>query len=245
MAPPQADSVVALSFSMLSCLQQEAFIERLALAAADLAQEVFLEPDFCQMHPGAFRRPVHVARRDLRLGDEGDAAVTEIGEADGVPGRLRARFLPAQQCADIVGRRRHHALDHEAGLRHADRHRRRPGRRDRDAHADAEHVAPGRVALVLVHQHEAARVDELLDPAHRRHAAERRQHHGERERQVVRGAQRAVLGDLLHRHRGGLGALQPRVGDPLDVAAAELALHAAPWCRRRHRARDGRYRAPT
>src|SRR5690606_31467584 len=74
----------------------ELFVERLAGAAADLAEEVFLEADLGEVDPLAFRRPVEVARRDLRLGDEGDAAVAEIGEAYGIPGGFFGGFLAGE-----------------------------------------------------------------------------------------------------------------------------------------------------
>ena len=41
--------------------------------------------DLGEVHPHPLGRPVDVARRNLRLGDEGDARVAEIGEAHGIP----------------------------------------------------------------------------------------------------------------------------------------------------------------
>jgi hypothetical protein len=79
--------------------------------------------------------------------------------------------------ADVVRRRRHHRFDHEAGLRHAAGHRRRPHRRDGDADADREDIGEFRVLLVLVDDGEAARIAQPLDAAHRRDAAEGGQHH--------------------------------------------------------------------
>ena len=80
-----------LDFGDVELVEQEALVERLALAAPDLAQEVFFEGDLGVVNPFALRRPVDVARRDLRLRQEGDAGIAEIRETDGVPGRLRRR----------------------------------------------------------------------------------------------------------------------------------------------------------
>src|SRR5512147_2508786 len=59
-------------------------IDRIGAAALHLAHEVLLEGDLRVVHPLALARPVQVARRNLRQGDEGDDAVAEVGEADGV-----------------------------------------------------------------------------------------------------------------------------------------------------------------
>jgi hypothetical protein len=59
----------------------------------DLAHVVLLEGDLGQVHPLALREPVHVARRNLRQGDEGGAVVAEVGQADRVPGCLVRRLL--------------------------------------------------------------------------------------------------------------------------------------------------------
>ena len=92
---------------MPSACEREALVERLGLARADLVQEVLLEADLGGVHPLARRRPVDVARRDLRLRDEGDAVVAEIGEADGVPGGdLRVGLLARDQRARCSRRSR-------------------------------------------------------------------------------------------------------------------------------------------
>ena len=61
------------------------------------------------MHPHPLGRPVD-ARRNLRLGDEGDARVAEIGEAHGIPGGLGLGSSPRKQ-RDISGRGRNHGFD--------------------------------------------------------------------------------------------------------------------------------------
>jgi hypothetical protein len=66
----------------------ERFVEGLALAAAELANEVLLELLFGEMHPFAVCGPIDVAGRDLGLSDEGDSFIAKIGETDGIPGRL-------------------------------------------------------------------------------------------------------------------------------------------------------------
>ncbi len=73
------------------------------------------------MDPFSLRRPVDVSRRQLRLSDESDASITEIGEADGVPGPLRIWFLAMDEGGDVVCCRRHHGFDHESRFGHADR----------------------------------------------------------------------------------------------------------------------------
>ena len=52
---------------------------RLADAAPHLAHEVLLKSDLGQVYPFALRRPVDVARWGLRVSDEGEPAVAEIG----------------------------------------------------------------------------------------------------------------------------------------------------------------------
>ena len=47
-------------------LERGFFVERLAFAATQLAQKVFLEPDLGRVNPFAGCRPVHFARRNLR-----------------------------------------------------------------------------------------------------------------------------------------------------------------------------------
>ena len=179
------------------------------------------------MHPFPLRRPVDVARRDLGLGDEGDAAVAEIREADGVPGAFGVRRLALGQAMDVVRRGGDHGFDHEPGLGHADRNRRLARGRDRDADSHREDLREGRVALVLVGEDEAARVGQPLDVAHRRHAAEGRQHHGEDLGQLVRPGHRAVLGDLRDMELVGLDPVDAGIGDPLDVPLAQGALQEA------------------
>src|SRR5690606_792040 len=102
-------------------MHRQLLVERLAPALADLAQEVFLEADLGQMDPLPAGRPVDVARRNLRLGDEGHAAVAEIGEADRVPGRLGVRLLAVEDRDEVRRDRSHHRFYHEAGLGYADR----------------------------------------------------------------------------------------------------------------------------
>ena len=53
---------------------------------------------------------------------EGDAAVAEISEAEGVPGRLGVRRLALDQPGNVARRGRHHGFDHEAGLGHPNGH---------------------------------------------------------------------------------------------------------------------------
>ena len=137
------------------------------------------------------------------------------------------RLLAAQHLADIQRGGGDHRLDHEAGLRHAARHRRRPDRRNRDAHADPEYVRIFRILLVLVDDDETARIDEAVNAAQRRDPAERRQHHRIGERQFARRLDRAVVGDLFDRHLARLDLLHPRAGDPLDVVLAHFALEQA------------------
>ena len=209
-----------------------------------LAQEVLLEPDLGEVHPLALGEPVGVARRDLRQRDERDAGVAEVGEADGVPRRARVSgSRPSSDGADVVRGRRHHRLDHVAGLRRARRHRRRLDRRDRDADADRIDVPELRVALELVDQDEAARVGQPVDAEHRVDALERRQHH-----RVAGTAARAPSSACpssscsVTNILPGLDARRLGVADPLDVALAHRRLRAGPWSRRRRRGRGGRCR---
>ena len=123
--------------------------------------------------------------------------------------------------------RRDHGFDHEAGLRHADRHRRLADRRDRHAHADGEDVREGRVALVLVDEDEAARIGQALDAGT---AGTPRNAGSIMEK--AKGSSwlvltRAVLVDLLDEHLAGLDLVDPGVGDPLDVPLAHGALQQA------------------
>src|SRR5690606_6287055 len=94
-APAHARSV-DLDFLQLvdaEHLQGQTLVEGLRLAGTDLVKEVLLEADLRRVHPAPRRGPVDVARRNLRLRDEGDAAVAEIGEAHRVPGTLRVGLL--------------------------------------------------------------------------------------------------------------------------------------------------------
>ena len=77
-------------------MHRKLFIEGFAGSPTDFAQEVFLEADLGEVDPFAAGRPVEIARRDLRLGDKGDATIAEIGQADGIPGRLFGRLLAFQ-----------------------------------------------------------------------------------------------------------------------------------------------------
>ena len=179
------------------------------------------------MDPFAAGGPVDVARRDLGLGEEGHAAVAEIGQADGVPGRHIGRFLAVDFLPQIVGDGRDHALDHEAGFGHADRHRGRADRRNRDTDAQRIDIGEGRIALVLVGQDEASRIDQPLDPTHGFDAPEGRQHHGIDERQGVGRLDRSVLVDRLDVHRPRLDPGHLGAGNPFDVPVAHLALQQA------------------
>src|SRR6185437_8259386 len=216
-----------LEFVDTEHLQREVLVEGLGTAGAHLAEEIFLEADLGGVHPLAFRRPVDVSGRDLRLGYESDAAVAHVGEADGIPRRLSVRLGAVDQALDIVGRRRNHGFDHEAGLGHADGNRRLANRWDRDAYADAEDVREFRVALVLVDQDEAARVGQTVDAAHRLDASESRQQHGIGERQFMGLEHRAAFADLRRGKLAGLDLVQPGVGDPLDMAVAHGAFEHA------------------
>ena len=80
---------------------------------------------------------------------------------------------------------------------------------------------------MLVDDDEAARIDEAVDPAQRRDAAEGGQHHRIGERQLARRLDRAVVGDFLDRHLARLDLFHPRAGDPLDVVLAHFALEQA------------------
>src|SRR5260370_42376153 len=83
-----------LDLAQMELLQNEAFIEGLALTAADLAQGVFLERDLGVVDPIALRGPIEVAGRNLRLRHESDASVAEIRKTHAIPSRLRRRRLP-------------------------------------------------------------------------------------------------------------------------------------------------------
>jgi len=47
-------------------------------ATADLAHEIFLEGDLCQMNPLAFFKPVEIAWWNLRQSDKGRAGVAPV-----------------------------------------------------------------------------------------------------------------------------------------------------------------------
>ena len=93
-----------MDFLQLADAQQvegELLVECLALALADLPQEVLFEADLGGMHPLARRRPVDVARRNLRLRHERDAAIAEIGEADRIPPRDGLRLPRLSKALDV------------------------------------------------------------------------------------------------------------------------------------------------
>jgi hypothetical protein len=97
-------------------------------------------------------------------------------------------------------------------------------RRNGDRDADAEDVLVFRVALVLVDEHEAARIGQPLEAVDRRHAAEGGEHHREGEGQLMRRLDGAGLIHFLDEHLAGLDLLHLGVGDPLDVPLAHCAL---------------------
>ncbi len=191
-------------------------------------QEVFLVRDLGEMHPLAGRGPVGVAGRNLRQRHERDAAVAEVREADGIPGRVLVGRLAGQFVADVAGRRRDHRLDHVAGLRRPGRHGCRPDRRNRDADADGVDVFECRVALVFVDQDETARIGQALDVHHCIDALERRQDHRMHERQLVLLALVAVFVELGEVHLAVFHGGDLRVAGPLDVPVAKLRLHESP-----------------
>ncbi|MPL80122.1 hypothetical protein SDC9_26015 [bioreactor metagenome] len=206
-------------------LHRRLLIEGFRGALAQLVHEVALEALLRPVHPFALRRPVHVARRDLRLRHEDDALIAEIGEADRVPGADLVGLAAAHEIADVMRSGGDHRLDHEAGLRHPHRHRGRADRRDRDADADAEDIAVFRVALILVDNHEAARVHQPLEPDQRRDAAEGGQHHRIAEGHLLHRLHRTVVGDLLDGHLAVLDLLHLARGHPLDVLVAQVRFH--------------------
>jgi hypothetical protein len=73
-------------------VEQKTLVERLAFAAANFAQEVFLEGDLGEMNPFALGRPIDVAGWDLRLRQEAMPVspksarqiAFQVGCADGV-----------------------------------------------------------------------------------------------------------------------------------------------------------------
>ena len=101
-------------------LEKELFVEGFALASADLAEEVAFKAFLSEAHPAAFRRPLDIARRNLRLSDECNAPIAKVCEADSIPRGFRGRRLAPDQRADVLRRRGHHGFDHEAGFGHAD-----------------------------------------------------------------------------------------------------------------------------
>src|SRR6185437_5607155 len=85
-------------------LEGQLLVERLRPAGAHLAEEILFEADLGGVHPLALRRPTDVPRRNLGLGDEGNARIAEIREADGVPCRLSIGRLAADQALDVARR---------------------------------------------------------------------------------------------------------------------------------------------
>ena len=77
-------------------LEQVLFPDRLGIAVFHLAQEIFFERHFQEMHPFAFFHPVEIARRNLGQGDERDAVVPHVGQAHRIPGGLRHGGLPGK-----------------------------------------------------------------------------------------------------------------------------------------------------
>src|SRR5690606_2909438 len=181
------------------------------------------EADLGHVDPFAFRRPVHVAWRELWLSDEGDTAIAEIRKADGVPACFGCRLLAFENCSEVKGGCRHHTFDHEAGFRHADRYGGRTCGRYGDTYAEREDFREGRIALMLVNDDEAARIGQPFDIANGGHSPESGKHHRIAERQVVRVLERAALVHFLYMHHAGLDAGHARVGDPFDVTVAHFA----------------------
>ena len=106
-----------------------------------------------------------------------------------------------------------------------DRHRRLPDRRYCDADAEREDVRERRIALVLVDQHEAARIDQSFDAADRSMPRNAGSIMRIAERQLVLPARPSPSSSTsVDVHLAVLDAVDPGVGDPLDVAAAQLAL---------------------
>src|SRR5574340_1116710 len=89
-------------------LEDAALVKWLGSAFLHLADEVFLERNLGEVHPFAFREPVHVARGDLRYGHERHAAFAEVGQAHGIPGSFLIRGFTREIGMDIVHDGGHH-----------------------------------------------------------------------------------------------------------------------------------------
>jgi hypothetical protein len=98
---------------------------------------------------------------------------------------------------------------------------------NRDAHADRENIRIFGITLMLVDNHEAAGIGELLDAANGADAAKGGQHHRICERQFVGLADRSVVGDLFDGHFTLLNIPYASVGDPFDMLLAHLAFEQA------------------
>src|SRR5690606_7904491 len=208
-------------------LQHVALVYGFARRVPHLVQEVLLERDLRKVHPLALLRPRHVARRHLRQGDESDARISHVGQADRVPGRGCGGRLTVELGRDVADDRRNHRLDHIAGLRRAGRNGRLFDGRDRNAYSSRVDVRITRAALMLVDQDEAARVDESLDVAHGGDAAKRGQEHREALLDPLRFDRVASLVMDGERDAVRVHGVDLRVRDPLDVVLAELGLEQA------------------
>ena len=188
-------------------------------------QEILLERDLAQVYPLAPFRPGHVAGRDLGQRHEGDPRVAEIGQADGIPGRLRCRRATGDGGGDILADGRHHGFDHVAGLRRTGADGRDLHRGNRDAHAGRVDFRVPRAALVRVDQYEAPRIAQSGHGSHGIHAAEGGQDHAVGKRQFVAAQGLSLVVHFIGKDLSRLDPGDLRVGHPLDVPLAQLRLH--------------------
>src|SRR6516165_10280505 len=130
-------------------------------ARANLAQEVLLEGDLGEMDPFARLRPGDVTRRDFGQGDEGDTRIAEVGETYRIPCGSTRRWLASDFGNVVLADRTHHGFDHVAGLGRSRRHRSRLHGRYRDTNTRRIDIWILLRALMLIDQHEPARVAQL------------------------------------------------------------------------------------
>ena len=179
------------------------------------------------MYPLALLGPGDVSRRDLRQRYERSTGVAEVGQTDGVPGRLRGRRSSGQFDGDIGRGCGYHRFDHVAGLRRAGRDRCDFDLRNRDAHSHRVDARIPGVALVLVDQHEAAWIAKSRHGGDGIDALERRDHCAVGKRKLVLLLELTGVVHFVDGHLPLLNRHDPGVRDPLDVTFTQLMLHQA------------------
>src|SRR5690554_7492684 len=169
------------------------------------------------MHPLAALHPIDVAWRDLWHGDKGDAGIAHIGQTDRIPGGFCGFLLAVQARTNIVRRGRDHAFDHKAGLGYTGGHGGRLFRRDGDRHTNTPDIAMYWVALVLINDDKAFRINQPFNALHCLNTSKSGQHHGVTKGQLMALFLLTIFIMLYDMHDTVFDLLYLSITDPINM----------------------------